>query len=153
MEKDSGLQSGFKTAVIISTAFIGTLFIYAFVAEFIKKTYSPFEGFLSEEAFPSIIKSVFYGFSFSLFVLIPKIRKFFLDRLPSLKPERRSPLLIKTQIITNAFCEIPANLGLVLFMIEGSSRDLYFLSGLSLFLLLICFPRVSTWSDLLMKSR
>ena len=152
MEKDSGLQSGFKTAVIISAAFIGTLFIYALVADFIKRIDSPFMGFVSGTEFPSSTRYVFYAISFLLFVLIPKIRRLFLDRLPSLKPDRRTPLLIKTQIITNALCELPANLGLVLFLLNGSGRDFYLLLGISLVLLLIFFPRLSIWNDLMSRS-
>ena len=45
--------------------------------------------------------------------------------------------------------EIPAILGLVLFLIAGYNRDFYVLLFVSLFLLFMYLPRLKSWEDIL----
>jgi hypothetical protein len=64
--------------------------------------------------------------------------------------EDASTLLLKLQrstIVTAALSEIPAILGLVLFLIGGSRMDFYTLLAVSVGMLVAYFPRFSQWKN------
>ncbi|MFW6137276.1 MAG: hypothetical protein ACOC5U_04280, partial [Candidatus Aminicenantaceae bacterium] len=46
---------------------------------------------------------------------------------------------------TAALCEIPALLGLMFFLLTGTSRDFYFLLILSVILFFMYFPKKIQW--------
>jgi hypothetical protein len=56
--------------------------------------------------------------------------------------------LSRASVVTSALAEIPAVLGLVLFLLTGLSRDFYPLLFVSLFLEFMYFPRLRVWQDL-----
>ncbi|MCX6565278.1 MAG: hypothetical protein NTW38_02455, partial [Candidatus Aminicenantes bacterium] len=57
--------------------------------------------------------------------------------------------LFGTALIDLVLAEIPAILGLVLFLIAGYNWDFYILLFVSLFLLFMYLPRLKNWEDIL----
>jgi len=57
--------------------------------------------------------------------------------------------LFDLTVLTLCLAEIPALLGLILFLIAGYNRDFYILLFVSLFLLFMYLPRLKNWEDIL----
>jgi len=54
---------------------------------------------------------------------------------------------MRCSIITFAFCEVPAVLGLVLFLIGGLRTDFYILLAISLGVKFANFPKYAEWEN------
>jgi hypothetical protein len=79
--------------------------------------------------------------------LIGLVRRALLARSRGEGAAAQARRLIMTSVVTTAFAEVPAILGLVLFMLWGLSGDFYALFALSLALQAIYFPRLDGWRE------
>lgn len=149
------LKKGYRVAIIIGIAMIGSLFIYAAIVEFIKINYKSFKGF---SPFPEveILRYIFFGITIAEFFLIGFIKKFILSRevTDENNPNQRafSPRiqrLLTTAIVTYAICESIALYGFVLFLIGGSSFDFYIFMVISFIFYVGYFPRYLQWEEYL----
>jgi hypothetical protein len=138
------LKKAYRTSTLISSAIIGSLFIYLVVEEIIKAQYVPFEGFVS--GFNSTpLRYALYVLAVAQLAVIIKIRGILLKKDAFENIERVTIKLTRTSIITSALCEVPALYGLILFLLSGLSRDFYILLIWSGFLFFLYFPRYSDW--------
>jgi len=145
-----------KKAVILWGGILATLFIYAALVKILEMKpnfLSSTSDFLDTEK----IKYIFLGISLILFLLISTIRRVILEGRPGMFeargktggfPERASKLLTASMVI-NAFCEMPAIFGLVLFFISGKPYDFFMFWILSLIGLVFSFPRSGQWEEYL----
>jgi hypothetical protein len=146
MEHTDDLRKSYHTAVIINAAVIGTLIAYAVVIEILRKQLAPFQGFMEITNFPAL-RYIFYGVAVvNIFIIritgVSLLRKRYSDEFKFIRLQ-----LLKVTIIIAALCEIPAVLGLILFLLAGSVRDYYQLAGVSFILVFLHFPRYGKWVE------
>lgn len=132
------LAQKYLTINFIGLSLIGSVFVYAALVEIIKRWFAPFTGFahLPKETV-DILRYVFLAVSFGNFFIIKIIQKKILSQ-----PQ---PNLATLAVITYGFCEVPAVLGLALFLMAGQSLNFYMFMCLSLFYFYLFFPKYADW--------
>ena len=92
------------------------------------------------------LRYVFFGIAVILILAVRRLPRLFGPRED--QPEEiKKVRLLRASIVTSAICELPALLGLVLFSLTGIKRDFYYLTGLSLILFILYFPRATLWES------
>jgi hypothetical protein len=132
---------------------IGSVLVYAVIAEIIKESNAPFQGF-AQMSNIALLRYALLAVAAVEFIAIP-----FLNRvmLPESDPPRSASgagqylpeiqRLISNAIVTYALCESVAIYGLVLFLMNGNSSDLYLFIVLSVFFFAVYFPKYSRWEE------
>ncbi len=147
MATDSvGLEAAHRNATIICGAMAAGTVLYALVVVAISLSQAPFEG-LGGPAGPSFLRVALWTAAVAEAGLIGLARRALLARSRGEAAAAQARRLITTSVITAAFAEVPAILGLVLFMLWGLSGDFYALLALSLALQTIYFPRLDGWRE------
>jgi hypothetical protein len=139
MEPTVDLKKEHQFTVIIASAMIVALFGYALVVEAIKFQHQPFTGFAPQS--PNQTREGIFAGALLMLVAIRIIRNMLLKKTPNDTVKTLLTKLKAATIITSALCEIPAILGLVLFLMGGHSKDFYILLLYSLTLMVLYFPR------------
>ncbi len=140
------LRKTYRIAVMVNAAVIGTLILYAVLIEILRGQ-MPSSQDLSQASNVNLLRYALYGVA-ALNIFIVRIVRRRLLRKPSSEEEGTlSLMLLRTSIITAAFCEIPAVLGFCLFLFMGSVRDYYQLAGVSFIMVFLHFPRYGSWQD------
>lgn len=142
--ENSDLKKVVKTAVVLASSMLAVLFIYLAAVEIIRAHMAPFSG-LVEIKNTMLLRYVFYGIAVFQVILIRVLRGFLLRKTFSSEKTNLADDLFKTSILILALSEIPAILGLVLFLLAGLNRDFYILLFVSLFLMFMYFPRYNNW--------
>jgi F0F1-type ATP synthase membrane subunit c/vacuolar-type H+-ATPase subunit K len=148
------LKKSYRIVLIIGSAMIASLFIYAALVVFMKSHYRPFEG-LSPFSNIDILKYILYGLALCEFFLIGLIKKMIISgKLLSTESHQQKSQFtphiqkqVKASIITFAICESVAVYGLILFFLSGSVIDFLGLFVLSLIYFIVFFPRYSQWEQ------
>lgn len=138
------LKKAHQIAFTLNAAIIGTLIIYAIVIEIIRRQFAPFEGF-AEISDISVLRYIFYGIVVIIIFIIRFLRNLTFRKSSSADTQILIRKLLRSAVITAALCEVPALLGLILFLLVGSIRDFYQLAGLSFILVFLHFPRYGNW--------
>ena len=147
------LKRAHQISVILYIAFMVSLGIYVVVVEIYRTNFKDFQGVVESHEL-SWIRYVFYGLCLTQIFIIRLIRQILTKRLNTTKMEALIAHLNKMSILTAAFCEAPAILGLMLFFLNGSPRDFYILIAISSLLFFLYFPRYSNWEEwVISKSR
>jgi len=144
MEQTDNLRKPYHTAVMVNAAIIGTLIAYAVIIEILRKQLAPFQGFLEITNF-SVLRYIFYGVAVVNIFIIRIIGGSLLRKRASDEFKLIKLQLIRASIVIAALCEIPAILGLILFLLVGSVRDYYQLAGVSFILVFLHLPRYGKW--------
>jgi hypothetical protein len=141
----------YRAARAIYWSMGGAIVIYVIVAEILKLALKPFEGFAVGDM-PDFIPFVFYAIG--ILAVIPgfKLRK---NVFHTTTPEEyldldMSALLRRfnsTTIISGALAGLPSIIGLVLFLLTGSSADFYLMVLISVISYILFYPRESQWRD------
>jgi F0F1-type ATP synthase membrane subunit c/vacuolar-type H+-ATPase subunit K len=139
MESTVDLKREHQITVIIASAMIAALFTYALVVEAIKYLYQPFAGFAPQS--PGQTREGLFAGALLMLVAIRIIRNMVLKKTPNDTVKTLVTKLKTATIITSALCEVPALLGMVLFMMGGQSKDFYVLLLYSLTLMVLYFPK------------
>jgi hypothetical protein len=140
----NNLKKAHQMAFTLNAAIIGTLIIYAIVIEVIRRQLDPFTGF-REISDISVVRYLFYGIVVINVFAIRVLRNLILRKSSSDDARSIIKKLFRSAVITAALCEVPALLGLLLFLLVGSIRDFYQLAGLSFILVFLHFPRYGNW--------
>ncbi len=140
------LEAAHRNAVIICGAMAASTVLYALVVVGIGLTQAPFEGF-GGPAGHSNLRVALWTAALAEAGLIGLARRALLARSRGEGAAAQARRLITTSVITAAFAEVPAILGLVLFMLWGLSGDFYALFALALALQAIYFPRLDGWRE------
>ena len=138
------LKKAHQIAFTLNVAIVGTLIIYAIVIEIIRRKFAPFTGFGGMSDI-SVIRYLFYGIVVINIFVIRFLRNMILRKLSADDTQSIIRKLFRSAVITAALCEVPALLGLLLFLLAGSIRDFYQLAGLSFILVFLHFPRYGNW--------
>jgi hypothetical protein len=134
--------------MIVQAAVVASLFIYVLVFEVLRSRVQtlprPVGGIN-----PQVLRYVFYGLGILAVILTRILNRVLLkDRPGELLPVFLH-MLSRAAVITSVLSVAPAVLGFVLALLTGGSRDFYYLSFVSLFLVFIYFPRRRVWEELL----
>ncbi len=146
MTDSVGFEAGYRNAAIICGAMAASTLLYALVVAAISLSQAPFEGF-GGPAQPSILRVVLWTAALAEAGLMGLVRRALLARSRGADAAAQARRLITTSVVTAAFAEVPAILGLVLFMLWGLTGDFYALCALSLALQAIYFPRLDGWRE------
>jgi hypothetical protein len=148
------LKKAYRTTMLIGLWMIGCVFAYAIIVELVK-TSGHSLGATSPAPAADILRYVLFGVAAVIFFLIRTINNHFLagDILITGRKgaaSRYSPdiqLLMTAAVITYAFCESIAVLGLVLYFLGGSPAEFYMFMLISLFFFSVYFPKYGRWEE------
>ena len=146
MNPADDLKKAYQTSLMINIGVIGALIIYAVIVEILKSKLAPFGGFVNFGQI-AILRYIFYGIAILQIFVIRILRGTFLRASASDDPKTFIIKLSRASIATAVLCELPAVLGIVLFLMRGHSRDFYLMLGLSFFLVFLYFPRYGNWEE------
>lgn len=147
MAKDSaGLEIAYRNAAIVCGAMAASTLLYALVVAVISVLQAPFEGFAPTMQ-PSIFRSTLWTIALVEAGLIGLVRRALLARPRAEGGAEQVRRLITTAVVGAALAEVPAILGLILFMLSGLRGDFYALLVLSLALQAVYFPRLDGWRE------
>jgi hypothetical protein len=146
MDPREELRAHLKPATLVGAAILGCLVVYLVLVEALRLTLKPFLGFGGLPRVQPVRLAAFgLGVLVVLFILLAK------NRLFGRRPEEGRPealrRLQRASIIVLVLGEVPAVLGLALFLLAGQAGDFRALLLVSLVLTFIDFPRASAWEE------
>ena len=146
-----GLEAAYRNAVITCGAMAASTVLYAVVVAVMSVAQAPFEGFAGEGFAGRLETSGLRVALWTLAVfeagLIGIVRRTLLARSRAGDVSAQARQLVRTAVITSALAEVPAILGLMLFMLSGLRGDFYALFALSMALQALYFPRLGGWRE------
>lgn len=146
------LRRAHKTATAVGGAMIAGLAVILLVEEVLRAALRPFTGFASLGRTPGF-RYAGYATAVTAVVLLRVVHGALLRPRTSPEPAAAIRRLVRTGVITLALAEVPAVVGLVLFLLGGYNRDFYVLLFVSLALAFMYFPRRRAWEASLQDSR
>ena len=151
MENREELKRSLKTASMIGITIIASLFVYLIIVEVLRAQLRPFRGFAPLPEM-STVRYVFYGLAVFEVIVIRLVQSLLLKRTPGDTVRITVQKLFRASILTVCLSEVPAILGLVLFLIGGLNKDFYALLAVSLVLVFMYFPRLSSWESWVVRN-
>jgi hypothetical protein len=146
MEPKDDIGSHLKAAKMVAGAIIASMAVYLALVEVLRAALKPFHG-LATVADLQPIRYAAFGAAAAVILLILILRPRLFRRKEG---EGRAAGLMRLQkaaLLTMVLAEMPAILGLVLFLIGGGAADFYKLLFASLILAFIHFPRGGAWEE------
>jgi len=148
MENREELKRTLKTASLIGV----TVIVYLVIVEVLRSQLKPFRGFAPLPEM-STFRYVCYGLAVLEVLIIRLAQSLLLKRAPGDTVKMTVQKLFRASILTVCLSEVPAILGLVLFLIGGLNKDFYALLAVSLVLVFMYFPRLSSWEAWVERTR
>ncbi len=145
MTANDKLEKAYQTNKIISYALAASILLYAVIVEIFR-----FKGITLNLLAPAVLEKlrfVFVFLSFALYFIINFINQKLLVKKSTDTQESLLQKLALANIVSLAFCELPALFGFVLFLGSANPRDFYLLLIISVLLFYFFFPRYSFWSN------
>jgi hypothetical protein len=127
---------------------IGALAVYLAVEEIIRASFRPFLGFVRVENRISLRYS-FYAAAVAVIIALRVVIAALLRKGRAEAGGKALRRLTQASIITLSLAEVPAILGLALFLLGGYNRDFYVFLFVSFVLVFMYFPRLRTWESYL----
>jgi len=147
------LQKGYRPTVVVGRAMIGSLFVFALIAEVLTHRQVPFTGFshLPDRQY-GILRYILAGVALFDFLLIPYLRRAAIKSITagSSAADVTGSLAVKlatVSITSFGMCESIGIYGFVLFLLNGNRADLYPFLLASLLSFVIFFPRLEKWRE------
>ncbi len=140
------LRRSHRTASIIGIAIIASLFVYLVVVEVLRARMGPFRG-IAALAGIATLRYIFYGLAVVEVLATRLLQGILLRRAPGDDARATVLKLVRTAVVTLCLSEVPALLGLVLFLLGGLNKDFYALLAVSMVLVFMYFPRLASWED------
>ena len=146
-----GLELAYRSAVITCGAMAASSLLYIAVVALISVWQAPFEGFAGESRGgpldPSGLRVTLWTVAAVETGLIGIARRTLLARARAGAASAQASQWLRTAVVTSALAEVPAILGLALFMLSGLRGDFYALLALSIALQALYFPRRDGWRE------
>jgi hypothetical protein len=146
-----GLEAAYRNAVITCGAMAASTVFYAVVVAVISVSQAPFDGFAGEGFAgglqPPGLRVALWAVAVFEAGLIGIVRRALLARSRAGGESAQARQLVRAAVVTSALAEVPAILGLVLFMLSGLRGDFYALLALSIALQALYFPRLDGWRE------
>ncbi|MGA2360989.1 MAG: hypothetical protein ABSG73_00870 [Candidatus Aminicenantales bacterium] len=146
MDIQDELRRHLRTLSLIGVSIVTSLLIYLGLEEFIRARFKPFYGFAGI-ADRQPLRYGFFALAAVALALILVLRQALLKKTP--RDDRKTALhrLERATLLTLVLAEVPALLGLVLFILGGLKADFYILLATSILLVIMFFPRRSGWEE------
>ena len=151
MDPREEIRTHLRPTTMVATAIMISLVIYLALAEVLRSVLRPFRGFAAASAGGGEqgLRLAVFGVAAVIVLLILVLR----HRLFRVGPEDDARAafrrLQRAALVVLVLGEIPACLGLALFLVAGDNVDFYALLFASLVLTFINFPRRAAWEDAL----
>jgi hypothetical protein len=146
VETETDVKKAYEASVNISWAMIAALVLCPIVVEIVSMSLRPFAGLSPESAHR--IKDFVYGLAILLPLCIKSIRKAIFRRRKSSDLKTLAYKLRTATAMTMIAAEMPALLGLSLFLLGGFYREFYIALVYSLLVMIVYFPRRQVWENL-----
>ena len=146
MKEKDDIGRALKAATMVAAAVLASLVIYLALVEILKATLKPFRGFAAVGAMQPV-RYALYGAGAAVVLLILLLRPRLYARRAGDDTGSALVRLQRAAVLTMVLGEVPAILGLVLFLLGGLARDFYSLLFVSIVLLFIHFPRRGAWEE------
>lgn len=146
------LRKMYQATAIVCAGMIGSLFIYVAAVETTRIMFEEFGGFLALRD-SEVVRYLFYGLAVMQLAIIRAIKARINEIKPSDVPSVIIGKLSRAAFLVSGLSEIPAVLGLLLFLLVGLHVDFYVLWFLSLLLMLMQFPRLAAWEHRARQAR
>jgi len=140
------LRRSHRTASVIGIAIVASLFVFLVIVEVLRAKTGPFGGFVSLPAVATL-RYVFYALAVIEVLATRLLQGILLRRAPGDDVRATVLKLARTAVVTLSLSEVPALLGLVLFLLGGLNKDFYALLAVSLVLVFMYFPRLGSWEN------
>ncbi len=141
--QDDSLARAFRLQQMLAAALAAALLVYAIIVEVLSRQSYTVGGV--PDTLLHNLRFVFVFLAFAVYFVM----RFGQQRILVKKPtDTRQALVAKlslASLISLVLAELPAVLGLVLFLMSGNRRDFYPLMVISLILLYVAFPRFTIW--------
>jgi hypothetical protein len=144
MDRLEELKRIYRTNTIIGGAIIGSIILFLVIVEVVRAKLRPFHGFVPVSSVQTL-RLLFYGVAVLQIIVIRFLQPLLYKQAPSGDHKKLLMRLNTAALVTYFVAEIPAVLGLILFLLCGLSRDFYIFLFLSLILELMYFPRARNW--------
>jgi len=141
MENMIDLQKEIRKTTVIAWAMVASILMYAGVAEIIRMQNQPFNGFVPQALQH---KDAFFLGALIAFIGIRMVRNAILKGAAS-DPVAKLNRLRTATIVSLLMTEIPALLGLVLFLMTGNTQEFRIMVALSLVAVTLYFPKLNHW--------
>jgi hypothetical protein len=146
MDPREELRTHLRPAAMVGAALVVSLVIYLGLVEGLRAVLKPFHGFASVPAIQPVRLAVFGAAALAiLIILLLRPRLVRRDNREDASAAYRR--LQRASVIILVLGEIPAVLGLGLFLVGGNAVDFYKLLFASLVLTFINFPRRAAWEE------
>lgn len=139
------LRRAHRTAITVAVAMLASLAAFVVVVEILRITSPPHRG-IGEMAQLEALRYVFFLAAMTSLGLARAVRTGFVARGPG-RPEPTPQRLLTGTILSLAYCEVSAILGLVLFLVQGRVFSFYVFLGVSVVGMVIFFPRYGQWEE------
>jgi hypothetical protein len=146
MNPQEELRTHLRPASLVGAALIVSLVTYLGLVEVLRAVLKPFRGFALVSAAQPLRLAAF-GAAAVVILLILILRHRLADRDPREDAAAALGRLQRTSLVLLVLGEIPAILGLGLFLALGNAIDFYILLFASLALTFINFPRRAAWEE------
>jgi hypothetical protein len=133
---------------MVGTAIIISLVIYLALVEVLRSVLKPFRGFAASAGSESL-RLVCFGLAAAVVLLILILRHSLFHIRSGDDVQAAFGRLQRSTLLVLVLGEIPAVLGLALFLVAGDTVDFYALLFASLVLTFINYPRRAAWEDIL----
>jgi hypothetical protein len=148
-EMQGELKEAYERSVNASWAMVAVLVLCPILVEILRMRDVSFTGFAPQSA--GRIRDFVYGLAIILPLCIRSIRKAILKRNKSSDVPTLALKMRTATAVTVLAAEIPALLGLLMFLLGGVYREFYIALAYSLLVLFIYFPRQHHWEMLIRK--
>ncbi|HYA48398.1 MAG TPA: hypothetical protein VEG35_01760 [Burkholderiales bacterium] len=146
MDTQEALRVHLRTAVRVTVSVIASLLLYLVAVEVIRARFSPFLGFLSVSDL-QLLRYALWALAITAVIVILLLRPRLLRKAAGGDDKTALHQIQKAFVLTIVLSEVPATLGLVLFLTAGLNIDFYGLLFVSLVLVFMYFPRRSAWEE------
>jgi len=150
MEENPLVKQAFRANKIIAMAMVASLGIYAVIVEVLGGQEKSFPGCAPESA--QHLPDIFMIVALIMIVVITKTRNTLLKMSPTDEIETKIRKLTMATVVTFALSEVPAILGLILFLLGGYVKEFYLLLALSALMMGLHFPKADHWAVWFRKS-
>jgi Ca2+/Na+ antiporter len=145
--------SRLRTARVVGAAVLGSLLACLAVVEGIRAAYRPFFGLARLAGNRTAFRFGVYLGAAAAIIAVRAVSGLAARRSDTETDEARLRRVFTVSVAGLALAEVPAVLGLTLFLLGGYNRDFYVLLFASLVLAFMYFPRASVWEARLASSR
>jgi hypothetical protein len=146
MDPQEELRNHLRPVTLVGAALVVSLVIYLALVEVLRAVLKPFHGFATVTNIQPVRLAAF-GAAAAVILLILVLRPRLFRRRDGDDLPAALHRLQKAALLTLVLGEVPAILGLGMFLVGGSATDFYKFLFVSLLLTFISFPRRGAWEE------